>query len=1016
MRKILSLFVVLLCVINSRAADYTDFLTAERGFTEVKSTSEIETDGYYYILTPAEDVNFIVGIGTYADKPGWASNQSKSLRYKSAETDPMFDRTNFFTIDWRDEYIALRNLVYSGDVFQTHGDASWMYVNTFTAQGENVKEWGGLIASFQDGYWTFEEGKYPGNFLAPWNNIIADNEAIAGNGMNRNYDNDAPGHFRIFRIAKNNYETFYQNAMRETLLSASNDNPVDATFLITNPSFETGDTSGWTPTGDLANNNEIGAKGSVTSNGEGGYTFNSFQWWSSLSVSQTAYVPSGIYDVSAVVAAWEIDNVSFSAGGLSVTETGQGDMTGIPVTLGSVVVGSDNSLTISASSNADWWSDGRSTDTNWQYACGFFKLDNVQLICKGLYIGAVAQPLPNNETTVLAANQWYYYDAPADGKYILTGNLIGMVYTDEDEALLPEISENLTKNEMSFNHGRIYFKTKRSDATLKVGPAMDITTFTACALNVDGLPEKILIININSDGPGSNGTKLISSYINNKGYDIIGFSEDFNYHSDLTSNMSGYNWGYHRGSVSGLNNNTDGLEYATKNSVATFTPYPETTNNASWTKFNTSEGGTSGGGNTLIKKGYRYYETTVNGVTIDVFITHMDADGGDEDHTSSRNAQWTELANAIKAKNNGRPKILMGDTNSRWTRENIKSNFVDALSDTYNVQDTWVEMCRDGNYDGLVDESGYGWGIVNDSDPSKFSAYEVVDKIFYLNPKADNTYRLIPQSWKLELDYTKSDGTQLGDHKPCVVEFSLAYNEFVDNTVVAVDPEVSFDTSAVNLYVGDSNTQVVTTNSDGAVTYSSSNSAVVTVDESTGLVTAVGAGSATITATIAATSSYNEGSATYTVIVSRKTATISFEISDVTIDEGETYTQTVTYDGDGTVSYESSDTSVATVNSSTGEVTAVGVGTATITATASQTTAYSDATATYQITVNAVILIGDVDNNGTVDHDDLTAMVQILLGGDTTEYDLNAADMNGDGEITLSDLTALVNILLPEEE
>lgn len=167
-----------------------------------------------------------------------------------------------------------------------------------------------------------------------------------------------------------------------------------------------------------------------------------------------------------------------------------------------------------------------------------------------------------------------------------------------------------------------------------------------------------------------------------------------------------------------------------------------------------------------------------------------------------------------------------------------------------------------------------------------------------------------------------------------------------------VNPTVSFSTSSKSMEVGDTYTQTVTTNSNGAVTYSSGNTSVATVNSS-GKVTAVGAGTTTITANVAATSSYNAGSASYTVTVTRKTPTLTFATSSKAMTVGDTYTQTATYTGDGTVSYTSSNTSVATVNSSTGLVTAKAAGTTTITATSTQTTTYSSATATYTVTVSA---------------------------------------------------------------
>lgn len=810
MKKVISLFLFVSFAIMGRSADYTTFLTTQRGFTEVTSTSQILTGNYYYVIASAENTELVVTVGPYAAKPGWASENSKALHYKAVISDPIMDRTNIFTIEKRDEYIALFSIAYPLDAFQTHDGASYMYVNTFTCQGDNVKEWGGLKPTWDNESWTFEEAKYSGNFLGPWNNVVNDGEAIAGNRTNT--AEDEAGHYRLFRISKADL----RKAQMDNLQTASNNTPLDATFLITNPSFETGDTSGWTPTGDVENNAEIGAKTSVTSNGDGNYTFNSFQWWSGLSISQTAYIPSGIYDVSAVVAAWEIDDVTFSAGNSSVTNVGLGDMTGIPVTLQSVVVGSDNSLTISASSNADWWSDGRSPELNWQYACGFFKLDNVQLVCKGLFLTGIAQPLPNDESSILEAGQWYYYDVPTSGKYILTGNLFGMVYTQECETPIAEVSENPTTGEMGFNGGRVFFKTKRSDATLKVEPASSIITFTAATLNVDGLPLTLSFPvvgdkDINPDGPGTTGTKLISSYVANKQIDVVAFQEDFNYDTELKSNMGGYSFGTHRSSITTdiiytRPVDTDGLQFATRSAVASFSnegiaqftnSYSEDDINLAQLKANIKDG------NSLIKKGYRYYEVTVGGEKIDVYITHDDAGTTDQSSTDpfvvSRGKQLKQIAEAIIAKGNtDRPKIFMGDTNCRWTREDIKANFFDILSGNYDVSDTWVELYQNNGY------PLPGQSTINE---------EVVDKIIYINPKGNNVMKLTPISYERDAtNYVNGSGNPLSDHAPVIVKFGLGLYEEVDNTLILGDVNkdgqisIADVTALVNIILGKDST------------------------------------------------------------------------------------------------------------------------------------------------------------------------------------------------------------------
>ena len=53
---------------------------------------------------------------------------------------------------------------------------------------------------------------------------------------------------------------------------------------------------------------------------------------------------------------------------------------------------------------------------------------------------------------------------------------------------------------------------------------------------------------------------------------------------------------------------------------------------------------------------------------------------------------------------------------------------------------------------------------------------------------------------------------------------------------------------------------------------------------------------------------------------------------------------------------------------------------------------------------------GDVDGNGKVSIDDVTAQIDMLLSGDTTGYD--GADVDGDGNVTIADVTALIDLLL----
>lgn len=62
------------------------------------------------------------------------------------------------------------------------------------------------------------------------------------------------------------------------------------------------------------------------------------------------------------------------------------------------------------------------------------------------------------------------------------------------------------------------------------------------------------------------------------------------------------------------------------------------------------------------------------------------------------------------------------------------------------------------------------------------------------------------------------------------------------------------------------------------------------------------------------------------------------------------------------------------------------------------------------LTIESDGLKGDVNNDGTVNVSDVTALVNVILGKGLDTW--NRADVNEDGAINVSDVTALVNIIL----
>lgn len=62
------------------------------------------------------------------------------------------------------------------------------------------------------------------------------------------------------------------------------------------------------------------------------------------------------------------------------------------------------------------------------------------------------------------------------------------------------------------------------------------------------------------------------------------------------------------------------------------------------------------------------------------------------------------------------------------------------------------------------------------------------------------------------------------------------------------------------------------------------------------------------------------------------------------------------------------------------------------------------------VTLKPTVIVGDVNGDGNVTISDVTALIDLLLGGGTINNP--AADCNGDTNVTISDVTALIDYLL----
>jgi endonuclease/exonuclease/phosphatase family metal-dependent hydrolase len=315
----------------------------------------------------------------------------------------------------------------------------------------------------------------------------------------------------------------------------------------------------------------------------------------------------------------------------------------------------------------------------------------------------------------------------------------------------------------------------------QAGYAQEAETFSITTLNVDGLPQKILVAKVNPDGPGGGGSVRIGRYLQKRGYDMVFMQEDFNYHEELTVPLED---DYQADAWSGdvgvdgrqidylhLQNHRfecDGLMGVWKNGI-TLTSTSSTPWTANFGKFSHAL-------DEMVTKGFRRYELTLtDGLQIVVYNMHMDAgdtaderEGKDSLDRDARLKQWNQLREEILTRLDTRPVIVVGDLNSYYCRDQIKSNFIDEIDATgrAKVYDAWVELQNGGKYPAPVD------GIVCcEANGNILESGEVLDKVLYINSTSGTEIHAV--SYKLDTTDYQHDGKMLGDHYPVSVTFQI---------------------------------------------------------------------------------------------------------------------------------------------------------------------------------------------------------------------------------------------------
>ena len=313
------------------------------------------------------------------------------------------------------------------------------------------------------------------------------------------------------------------------------------------------------------------------------------------------------------------------------------------------------------------------------------------------------------------------------------------------------------------------------------GQAQQTEQFSIATLNIDGLPQKILVFNVNAEGPGSPGTVRIGKYLMKKDYDLMFLQEDFNYHEELSVVMEdNYRFDTWSGNVGLEGHNVDflhlqnhrfecdGLMACWKNGHNV-----SAGQRMAWTD---GFGKFSHDNDLLATKGFRRYEVTLtSGTQLVVYDLHMDAE--DELDTEEGKAgadraarvnQLKQLRDDIMSKLDERPVVVLGDFNCFYFRDKLKENFVDFINDSgkATVSDVWVELKNEGRFPEYQEDNR------SRDDKEEEHGGESLDKIFYINPTSA-AVKVKAVSYLRDIEGYLHNGKPLGDHYPVSALFEV---------------------------------------------------------------------------------------------------------------------------------------------------------------------------------------------------------------------------------------------------
>jgi hypothetical protein len=162
-------------------------------------------------------------------------------------------------------------------------------------------------------------------------------------------------------------------------------------------------------------------------------------------------------------------------------------------------------------------------------------------------------------------------------------------------------------------------------------------------------------------------------------------------------------------------------------------------------------------------KGYSFARYSIDGLSVDIYNLHADA-GQDTDSQFARRGNIDQLIDAINTRSpEGTAFIVMGDTNSRYTR--TPDDTIESIPLGTGATDVWVELVNAGITPGAGPDIDSGCA----ADPAS-STCELIDKVFY---RSGDSVTLSALNYEVLNEEFSDAGGDLSDHFPVTVRFSI---------------------------------------------------------------------------------------------------------------------------------------------------------------------------------------------------------------------------------------------------